>query len=368
MIFPANPFKPTAGVMPPVLIGRESVVADFDEGLSDGPGAPDRLMLITGPRGSGKTVMLTELGKMASKHRWMVIDETASEGLTDRLISRIAPEPSRISGVSFKPSVMGASLGEFSIAPALRPSTLRDAMTARLHALGKGKGLLITLDETQDASIEDMTALATAAQHMLRENAEVAFVFAGLPSLISDLLNAKVLTFLRRASIKELGDVPLQEVREAFSSTIHGAGIGIDDEALDIATEATGGYPYMIQLVGYHMWRHARRRQDGPSNVITVDDVHSGVEQARAKLGEGACAPVVKQLSERALDYLNAMAVDDGPSATSDVAQRMGESMDYANIYRQRLIGEHIITSPARGQVDFAIPFLREYLRSQKHG
>lgn len=48
MTFPANPFKPTVGVMPPVLIGRESVITDFDEGLGDGPGAPDRLMLITG--------------------------------------------------------------------------------------------------------------------------------------------------------------------------------------------------------------------------------------------------------------------------------------------------------------------------------
>lgn len=365
MAFPANPFKPTAGVMPPVLIGRESVIADFDEGLGDGPGAPDRLMLITGPRGSGKTVMLTELGKIAAKHRWMVVDETASAGLTDRLISRIAPDPGRIAGVSIKPSIMGASIGEFNIAPALRPSTLRDAMTARLHALGKGKGLIITLDETQDASIEDMTALATTAQHMLRENAEVAFVFAGLPSLISDLLNAKVLTFLRRASIKELGDVPLTQVHEAFASTIHEAGIRIGDEALRLATDATGGYPYMIQLVGYHMWRQARRRVNGPADEITVDDVRAGIEQAKAKLGEGVCAPVVKRLSDRAIDYLEAMSVDDGPSATADIARRMGETMDYANIYRQRLLDEHVISSPARGTVDFAIPFLREYLRSR---
>ena len=39
--------------------------------------------------------------------------------------------------------------------------------------------------------------------------------------------------------------------------------------------------------------------------------------------------------------------------------------MDYANIYRQRLLDEHVITAPARGKVDFAIPFLREYLRNR---
>ncbi|KFI54213.1 hypothetical protein [Bifidobacterium callitrichos] len=109
MPFPPNPFKPTAGVMPPVLIGRESVSMDFREGLEDGPGAPDRLMLITGPRGSGKTVMLTELGLIAKTHHWEVIDETASNGLCDRLISRIAPESGRIAGLTIKPSAMGAS-------------------------------------------------------------------------------------------------------------------------------------------------------------------------------------------------------------------------------------------------------------------
>lgn len=42
-----NPFKPTAGKRPPILIGRESVIEDFEEGLDNGAGAPGRLMLIT---------------------------------------------------------------------------------------------------------------------------------------------------------------------------------------------------------------------------------------------------------------------------------------------------------------------------------
>ena len=30
-----NPFKPTAGKRPPMLIGRESVIEDFEEGLDN---------------------------------------------------------------------------------------------------------------------------------------------------------------------------------------------------------------------------------------------------------------------------------------------------------------------------------------------
>lgn len=48
-----NPFKPSAGHTPPLLIGRDEVIDDFTEGLGDGPGAPSRLMRITGARGGG---------------------------------------------------------------------------------------------------------------------------------------------------------------------------------------------------------------------------------------------------------------------------------------------------------------------------
>ena len=37
-------FKPTAGAEPPVLVGRDKVQDDFTEGLTEGPGAPGRLM------------------------------------------------------------------------------------------------------------------------------------------------------------------------------------------------------------------------------------------------------------------------------------------------------------------------------------
>lgn len=35
-----NPFKPTAGMNPPELIGRDTVLDDFAEALENGPGAP----------------------------------------------------------------------------------------------------------------------------------------------------------------------------------------------------------------------------------------------------------------------------------------------------------------------------------------
>ncbi len=44
-----NPFKPTAGATPPLLVGRDDTLEEFAESLDDGPGAPARLALFTGP-------------------------------------------------------------------------------------------------------------------------------------------------------------------------------------------------------------------------------------------------------------------------------------------------------------------------------
>ena len=51
--------------MPPLLLGRQWATDRFSESIDDGSGAPDLLTLVTGARGIGKTVMLTELGDVA---------------------------------------------------------------------------------------------------------------------------------------------------------------------------------------------------------------------------------------------------------------------------------------------------------------
>lgn len=99
-----NPFKPTAGKRPPVLIGRESVIEDFEEGLDNGAGAPGRLMLITGNRGCGKTVLLRELQRLASERRWAVVSDSASLGLCDRLADALRSNKPVVTSMEFGPS------------------------------------------------------------------------------------------------------------------------------------------------------------------------------------------------------------------------------------------------------------------------
>lgn len=49
-------------------------------------------------------------------------------------------------------------------------------------------------------------------------------------------------------------------------------------------------------------------------------------------------------------------------SRVSEVAERMGVTVDYAQKYRKRLIDGGVIESAGRGYVGFAVPYLRDYL------
>ena len=80
-----NSFKPTAGMTPPVFIGRKAIIQDFRDGIEEGAGAPGRLMRITGPRGSGKTVLLTELGELAARQGWNVVNVVSDEDVLDSI-------------------------------------------------------------------------------------------------------------------------------------------------------------------------------------------------------------------------------------------------------------------------------------------
>lgn len=360
-----NPFKPTAGGEPPLLIGRERVVRDFDKGLDNGVGAPGRIMLITGARGTGKTVMLTVLGDKARAHKWDVIEETASDGLCERLVSELCSKDSLIDKLTFAPSITIAgasvSLGEAELSPKRMPETLRKAMSARLDALEKrDAGLMISIDETQAASRADLIAIATAIQHQIREKRNASIVFAGLPQMISDLFDDEVITFLRRARTNVLANVPIDEVKESFAQTFEDSGMSLDTSLVEKAAVATAGYPYMIQLVGYYIWDAADARE---STVISKEDVDEGIREACVDLDNAVCVPELHGLSKNDKAYLEAMAVSDGPSGTSEVAKRMGRSAKYAATYRKRLLDAYVIRQTDRGEVDFAVPFLREYLR-----
>lgn len=355
----ANPFKPTAGAEPPVLAGRKKVIDDFTDGLTEGPGAPGRLMRISGPRGSGKTVLLTELGDIAKDKGWVVVDETAGKGLVDRIMERLARQlPEANASMDIDLGFVKAHAGVSSGAGGADIRTVLDEAAGRI---GK-KGVLVTVDEVQDADKGEMAAISQAVQHLIREKKDVAFVFAGLTMGVADFINGEAMTFLRRAKAEQLKSIPDDDVAAAFEKTFGDSGMPIAGNALSDAVAATGGYAYMVQLVGYNVWKVARRHF-GESPAVTTEDVREGAEMAMEDYVEAVIEPALSRLSKRAMSYLVEMSGSGGPSSTGCVAKSLGVPAQSLSSVRASLIAKQVIEpTEARGYVDFAIPWMREYV------
>lgn len=360
-----NPFKPTAGMIPPVLIGRKTALDDFVDGIDEGPGSPSRLMRITGPRGSGKTVLLTELGEIARQRGWLVIDTTSDENIQDSIVRQLVKQPS-FPVTSVKASVPFLS-AEATFNQPLAKDDFRETLERSVQDLtDKNKGLLITLDEAQNVNREQMRRIASCVQLLIRKRQNIAFAFAGITTGVLDLLNDDSLTFLRRAKSEELRSIPLDEVSGALRATIERSGLEIEDAALDYATKATAGYAYLTQLVGYHVWRAGRQHAES-SPRITLQDAEQGVRQARQDFDNAVLETALAGLSKPAIDYLLAMTAAKGASPTREIAERMGKPAADANTYRRILISRQIIEATAPGYVAFSIPFMRDYLVNNRH-
>ena len=368
-----NPFSPTFGASPPVIAGRDDLLEAVDDALGTGPTHPDYTTLFLGARGAGKTVMLNAVEDLARARGWLTVSEDAS---TPGLLGRLARASARLlDSLKEAPSrrvrgVTAAGLGiEFEPVAGAEPpepgpaEALRGALTSIGKALSdRSTGLLITLDELLSANVEEVRQFGSVMQHVCRrEQQPIAFMGAALPQFEEALESDDAATFMQRCSRYDIGRLDSRATRLAIAKPIEDEGASIDPEALRRAVEASSGYAFMVQLVGFHSWSAA----SDPSSGIGVDEVAVGIARAQGRIARLVIGPTWRGLSEVDRRFLLAMAQDDGESRLADVAERLGVDTSYAGVYRRRLIRAGMIVATSRGQVDLAHHAARQWLRDK---
>ena len=168
------------------------------------------------------------------------------------------------------------------------------------------------------------------------------------------------MSFLRRSNFHEIGTVDDFAVKQALESTIKEGGRAIEPEALDRAVELVGGFPYMMQLLGYRAWS-----QHPEGDVLTYDDVEVGADYARYDMRRKIFDTTFKELSKGDVRFLAAMLPDEGPSALADIARRMGKKSNYASQYKARLVEQGVVAEMGQGNVVIELPLFKEYLQER---
>ena len=296
-----------------------------------------------------------------------MISETATPGFIERLASdhlpralaSVDPEAVKRRLTSIQAPLNLGGVG-WTTDDRHRPQpSLRSQIELLTGLLAENEtGLLITLDEIHHHQKDELREFGAIVQHAFRESRELAFVAAALPAAVNDLLNDSVLTFLRRADRHHLERVQEDAVRAALREPIQNAGRPVTPEALETMVTATRGYPFLIQLVGDQVWRKAADERS-----IDLPSANAGVDAARRRLGQLVHAPALAEASDIDKSFLLAMSADDGPSQIRDVQARLGVDKNYASQYRLRLLALELVEPTGHGRLDFALPYLRDYLR-----
>lgn len=379
-----NPYRPGAGARPPALVGRRREIEAMDVTLQRRLlGRDGRSELLTGLRGVGKTVLLDELGQLASARGYVHEHVAVSEDgdLLSRLAAasrrvllamdarrRIGERVRRALGVLKAFSLRlpdGLELG-IAVEAVRGPADSGDLATdlaglfvelgevARDH----GTGVLFTADELHYVHRDVLEALVTGLHRAAQLRLPITLAGAGLPSSAVLTGEAKscaeaTFTFPVIASLEE------DQAREAVVVPAAGEQVRWSAAALERLVEVTEGFPYFLQELAKRAWDAA----EGPDE-ITREDVEAAVPIATADLDDGFFGVHTARTSNPERAYLRAMAeLGPGPVRSAEVAALLGKKITAVGPTRDGLIKKALCYSPRWGEIAFTVPMLDRFLR-----
>ena len=379
-----NPYSPGAGATPPALVGRGRELELFDVAVRRlALGRPARSVLLTGLRGVGKTVLLSEFGRIAVEAGWIHQPHEARENtdfpasaatLARKTLLRLSAGRRLAGAVSRALGVLGAfelrwrtGAGDVSVGvePTLGSADSGDPeedlaelfVAVAEAARDRGIGVFYAIDELQYLSRRSLAALIVALHRVAQRQLPLLVAGAGLPSLPGLAGQAK--SYAERLFVfREINSLPSELVAEALVVPAKAEGVAWQQSALDLAAETTKGYPYFVQEYGKQSWDVA----GGPA-VITADDVRAAAPIVTAELDSGFYRARLDRTTTAERRYLAAMAsLGGGPYRSAEVAAAMGRTTAGVGSIRDALIKRGICHSPRRGHVAFTVPMFDAYI------
>ena len=360
-----NPFTPLFGKVPSVIAGRQDVILSIVDALESPAVSPELCSIIKGMRGSGKTTLLRHLAFRAQELGWVCAYTTATKGMLNDLLIKTKNASSHLIEDNRGKKLTHIGIGNaFSVSwenEEKNYTNWQAEITALLDELAESQtGIFFVVDEV-DSSLPEMIQLATVFQMLLGENKKVALLMAGLPNNISSLLTGKTTSFLRRSQQFNLGCVPDFEIKEAFRLTVEEGGKKIGQDALDVATKAICGFPFLMQLVGFRAWNAS-----ASSEVISVEHVEQGVKVSKEEIKTKIFEATFNELSEADKEFLFAMNKKGEFTERSTIAKETGRDSSWISRHKKRLLQAGVIEEPRQGKFKFSLPSFAEFLEEEK--
>ena len=379
-----NPFAPGAGSQPPELAGRDAILTDADIALQRVLlGRHARSQILLGLRGTGKTVLLNRIERMARQHghETSFVEAPEDRRLADILYPQVHSVLRRLSFIEASKhlayrgmralrgfaSVFKVKVNDVSISvdaePGLADSGDLETDLAELFvvvgeaAKAASRAWSLFIDEIQYLETREYASLIVALHRTNQRELPVMLFGAGLPQVAA--LSGDAKSYAERLFLfPVIGPLDLAAALDAILQPVKSEGEEITEDALRDIFAATKGYPYFLQEWGYQSWNAADQ------SPISAEDVELAGALSLARLDEGFFRVRLDRLTPKEREYVMAMSrLGEGPFRSSDVADELGEHLTKLGPRRAQIISKGMIYSPAHGDIDFTVPMFGDYLR-----
>ena len=340
-----NPFSLSFGKEPVSVISREKLTNEILEGFtSENPAF--HVAMITGVRGSGKTVLMTEIASEIRKDKnWIVVELSPERDMIRALTAELSNRKELLQ--IFKDAKINLSFLGFGIEIDSEPpvTDVVVALDKMLNQLTKkGKKVLVVLDEA--VANQHMREFASQLQIFIRKNHNVFMLMTGLYEKIYELQNHATLTFLYRAPKFELSPLNSALIAKEYKRVFNIP----DNDAWGMAN-IVNGYPYAYQVLGYLCYK-----RDLPYEEV--------VDEFDAYLSEYVYDKIWEEMSDKDREVVRALAISK-EGKTGDIRQIADLSAGEFSVYRDRLLKKGLVTGERYGHLEFTLPRFKEYVNGR---
>ena len=337
-----NPFDITFGKQPTKFIDRPEIKDEILTSLYSGK---QSIYILTGARGSGKTVTLTSIANdIKEKINWIVIDLNPLEDLLEQLAASLYQQGKLrklFIDKEFSFSFKGVS---FTISGKNPVTNVFNLLTIMFEYLKKKKiYILLTIDEVTNN--EHMRIFAHSFQSFIRNDYNVSVIMTGLYDNISNLENEKTLTFLYRAPKKYLEPLNLRSIAYSYINQLNMN----EDDAIE-AAKITKGYAFAYQLIGYILFEKNKKKVD--KDVLQELDL---------LLDERSYSKIWSELTNREKEIVSLIA--NNKSSNKEILEALNMKSNSLSSYKISLSKKGIIDVSQRGVASFILPRFKEFIQ-----
>lgn len=337
-----NPFILAFGEVPEIMLDEEArsrlIVNDIKASRPN-----FRNFMISGLRGSGKTVLLRSIQETLSKEKdYIFVNLDMGDGKTKNLLNQLAAILVSLPGMKalYTKAEVKVHLGNAEMLLE-NDNPFMDTRTEIAKMLGVlkklNKKVVIMIDEVVDN--DGFTTFASAYKELTNDY-PVYLVMAGLKENTDNVINNPVNTFLRRAYPIELDGLNITLIRNEYEKIL-----GVSRTEAEELANLTHRYSFAFQALGYAYYEYGSEKYlDEYDNFLALF----------------VYRPLWDKLSDKDRKVLlginKAIVSGLGKAKTSDVLESCGIQKNEFSPYRKRLSDSSIINTSEQGIISYNYP------------